>query len=48
MGAGIVSSLGHTVADAFARLKVLRNCVKVSADLASYKGLHTALWAPSG
>ena len=48
VGAGIVSSLGHTVPDAFARLKDLRNCVKVSEDLASYKGLHTALWAPSG
>jgi len=48
VGEGIVSSLGHTVADAFARLKVLRNCVKVSEDLATYKGLHTTLWAPSG
>ena len=48
VGAGIVSSLGHSVADAFARLKVLRNCVQVSEDLATYKGLHTALWAPSG
>ena len=48
VGAGMVSSLGHTVSDAFARLKILRNCVKVSEDLATYKGLHTALWAPSG
>ena len=48
VGAGIVSSLGHSVADAFARLKVLRNCVQVSESLATYKGLHTALWAPSG
>ena len=48
VGAGIVSSLGNSVETAFARLKELRNCVKVSEDLATYKGLHTHLWAPSG
>ena len=46
VGRGIISSLGHSVADAYARLKDLRNCVEVSDDLASYKGLHTRLWAP--
>ena len=48
VGAGIVSSLGHTVADAYARLKTLKNCVLVSDDLAGYKGLHSHLWAPCG
>lgn len=48
VGEGIVSSLGHTPEDAYARLKVLRNCVERSEDLATYKGLHTCLWAPCG
>ena len=48
VGQGIVSSLGHTVAGSYTRLKALRNCVKTSEDLASYKGLHTCLWAPCG
>ena len=30
------------------RLRVLRNCVERSADLATYKGLRTNLWAPCG
>lgn len=46
-GMGIVSSLGHSVATAFERLKTPRNCVESSADLAGYKGLQTCLWAPS-
>ena len=46
-GMGIVSSLGHTVRSAFERLKIPRNCVEASADLAGYKGLQTRLWAPS-
>ncbi len=46
-GTGIVSSLGHSVAAAFERLKTPRNCVEASADLAGYKGLQTCLWAPS-
>ena len=46
VGMGIVSSLGHDVDEAYARLKILRNCVERSDDLASYKGLHTNLWAP--
>ena len=48
VGQGVVSSLGQAVGDAYARLKTLRNCVKVSEDLASYKGLNTHLWAPCG
>ncbi len=48
VGEGIVSALGHSVADAYARLKEPRNCVKVSEDLKSYRGLHTSLWAPCG
>lgn len=48
VGEGIVSSLGHSVADAYARLGELRNCVRVSDDLKSYRGLHTSLWAPCG
>ena len=47
-GMGIVSSLGHTVGSAFERLKTPRNCVRRSNDLATYKGLQTCLWAPSG
>lgn len=48
VGEGIVSSLGHSPDEAYSRLKTLRNCVKVSDDLTSYKGLHTKLWAPCG
>lgn len=48
VGEGIVSSLGHSPQSAFARLRELRNCVEVSQDLATYKGLHTNLWAPCG
>lgn len=48
VGEGIVSSLGHSVGEAYARLKTLRNCVKVSDDLATYKGLHSNLYAPCG
>ena len=47
-GEGIVSSLGHSPQAVMERLKTLRNCVEVSADLATYKGLHTRLWAPCG
>ena len=47
-GCGIVSSLGMSVPAAFERLKTPRNCVKRSEDLATYKGLQTCLWAPSG
>ena len=45
-GYGVVSSLGHSVAAAFERLKTPKNCVRRSEDLATYKGLQTALWAP--
>ena len=48
VGEGIVSSLGHTPQSVLARLKELRNCVTASPDLATYKGLHTRLWAPCG
>ena len=47
-GMGIVSSLGHTVPDAFNRLKIPQNCVKVSESLDEYKGLQTRLCAPAG
>ena len=47
-GLGIVSSLGHTVAAAFERLKTPKNCVRRSDDLQTYKGLQTCLWAPCG
>lgn len=48
VGEGIVSSLGHSPQAAFERMKTLRNCVRESADLATYKGLRTRLWAPCG
>lgn len=47
-GEGIVSSLGHSPHAVLERLKSLRNCVEVSSDLATYKGLRTRLWAPCG
>ena len=47
-GMGIVSSLGHTVAAAYERLKTPRNCVRRSDELQAYRGLQTCLWAPSG
>ena len=46
-GMGVVSSLGNSAAAAFERLKTPKNCVKRSADLATYGGLQTCLWAPS-
>ena len=46
-GAGIVSSLGHTVQSAFERLKTPVNCVQVSSHLDEYKGLLTRLYAPA-
>lgn len=46
-GAGIVSSLGHTIESAYERLKSLENCVKVSEELSEYKGLQTRLYAPA-
>ena len=47
-GEGIVSSLGHSADSVVPRLKELRNCVAKSQDLATYKGLHTNLWASCG
>jgi 3-oxoacyl-[acyl-carrier-protein] synthase II len=46
-GCGIISSLGHTVESAFARLKKPVNCVQVSEALDEYKGLQTRLYAPA-
>lgn len=46
-GMGVVSSLGLTVQSAFERLKTPKNCVKVSDDLKTYKGLQSHLWAPA-
>ena len=45
-GMGIVSSLGQSIGSAFERLKVLRNCIEASEDLALYRGLQTCLCAP--
>ncbi len=42
-GMGVVSPLGNTVEDAFARLKTLENCVQVLPELGEYKGLNTRL-----
>ena len=47
-GEGIVSSHGHSASAGVPRLKELRNCVQMSQDLATYKGLHSHLWAPCG
>ena len=47
-GRGIVSSLGHTVDDAFARLNKTENCVEISEELKQFSGLQTCLWAPCG
>lgn len=46
-GRGVVSSLGFSADAAFERLRTPVNCVKVSEDLATYRGLQTRLWAPS-
>lgn len=46
-GRGIASPLGNTPAEAFARLKTPRNCVEVSEELKTFKGLQTCLWAPT-
>ncbi len=42
-GTGLVSSLGNDVASAYERLKILKNAVKVSDDLKTYKGLQSFL-----
>ena len=47
-GMGVISSLGHTTASAFERLKTPVNCVQVSGSLDEYKGLQTRLCAPAG
>jgi len=47
-GRGIVSSLGHSVEAAYARLKTPENCVRRNEELLGYKGLQTCLWAPCG
>lgn len=44
-GMGIVSPLGNDVASAFARLRVLRNCVERLAALDEYEGLNSRLAA---
>ena len=44
-GMGIVSPLGNDVASAFARLRVLRNCVERLAALDEYEGLNSKLAA---
>ncbi len=42
-GMGVVSPLGNTVEDAFARLKKFENCVQVLHELDQYRGLNTRL-----
>ncbi len=42
-GMGVVSALGQTVADSFARLKRLENCVRALDELGGFKGLNTRL-----
>ncbi|MDO5463158.1 MAG: beta-ketoacyl synthase N-terminal-like domain-containing protein, partial [bacterium] len=42
-GYGLVSALGNDVTSAYERLKVLKNTVQVSNDLASYVGLQSHL-----
>ena len=42
-GTGVVSPLGNTVADAFARLRRFENCVQVLPELTEYQGLNTHL-----
>ena len=44
-GMGIVSALGSTIADAFARLRTPENCVETLPELARYKGLNAHLAA---
>lgn len=44
-GVGLVSALGNQVSTAFERLKIFENTVKVSEDLATYKGLQSHLCA---
>ncbi|MCQ2390828.1 MAG: beta-ketoacyl-ACP synthase [Kiritimatiellae bacterium] len=44
-GMGIVSPLGNDVTSAFARLRVLRNCVERLAALDEYEGLNSRLAA---
>ena len=46
-GMGVVSPLGCGVETAFARLKVLRNCVETLPELAEYEGLNSHLAALS-
>lgn len=42
-GYGLVSALGNDVSSAYERLKVLKNTVQTSADLATYVGLQSHL-----
>ncbi len=42
-GMGVVSPLGNTVEDAFARLRKLENCVQMLPELGVYKGLNAHL-----
>lgn len=42
-GMGVVSALGQNTADAYSRLKVLRNCVSECPELGEYRGLNTRL-----
>lgn len=45
-GMGIVSALGNTAGDAFARLHKFENCIKFLPELATYKGLNSHLASP--
>ena len=47
-GMGIVSALGQTVGEAFARLGRFENCVSALPELESYKGLNSHLGSLAG
>lgn len=47
-GMGVVSALGSSYADAFARLHTFANCVAVEDELAQFKGLNSHLGARAG
>ncbi|MGN0855177.1 MAG: beta-ketoacyl-ACP synthase [Kiritimatiellia bacterium] len=47
-GMGVVSALGHSCTDMFARLRRLENCVTAMPDLAQYKGLNSHLGCLAG
>ena len=47
-GMGVVSALGHSPAEALARLRTFENCVTAVPDLEQYKGLNSHLGSLAG